>query len=282
MKLNKFLSRYKQLKRLDSLGLNGKNILKVLTDYKKRITNPIWEDIEDNEFFSKLNNSLITLNSSEIIEFIKLTSNYESSKNYHTRTGIYLSDIIQKSYNAGNNDFNIDINYFNNFGYNLNGSIEKPIVINIKENYGLETGINSKSLELNIKKNYGEETGVESDNLMLNIKENYGLYLCSETYNSKINIKKNYAEEVGVNAKSSSFKIRTNYGVNVGADAKKSVFNIKYNHYKSPIGTEAELCVFKSLNRKTLDSVEAEFSFGNKIYLIDLDYNETLYIPRKN
>ena len=35
MKLNKSLSRYKQLKRLDSLGLNGKNILKVLTDYKK-------------------------------------------------------------------------------------------------------------------------------------------------------------------------------------------------------------------------------------------------------
>lgn len=280
---------YKNINLLDSIkpvknsDVNKSNILKTLKEYEETIINPDLRELEDEEFIQEISNKYSSvLTPDELNEFVTLTETFEGLRDYHSKTGLFISDLMQKSYNSFNNNFNFNTNYFHNLGYSIKGSKERPISLNIITNYGLETAINSSFSIINIKRNYGDETCAESNNIIANIKKNYGGYTAAESKYSLINIKINRGEETGVESEQSHFNIKNNYGINLAVDSKKSNFNIKHNHHKIIIGVGSEACIFKSANSKTLDSVDLNSGFGNKTYLINKNKDEVSYTPRKH
>ena len=71
--------------------------------------------------------------------FLQQTRNYENNPHYQTNTGLFISQLIQNSYDAGNNEFVLDVHFLkpiNFLAYNVSGTEERKVRAVVKGEVG--------------------------------------------------------------------------------------------------------------------------------------------------
>ena len=117
------------------------------------------------------------LTPAEINTFLQMTIRHEQHEEYCLTTREIISELIQKSYDAGHNDFMLDTTALKEIYYigsNLEGTEERPIEITITGNTGDWCGCLSKHLTYKITGNTGGECGYGSKNSTFEISGNTG------------------------------------------------------------------------------------------------------------
>jgi len=91
-------------------------------------------------------------------------------------TGEFLSDLVQKSFENGNNNFilNTQDAAISTLGHQLKGTPEEPIQITIQGNTGHNCGYESERCEFYITGNTGNSCGVESKDCRYDIQGDIG------------------------------------------------------------------------------------------------------------
>ena len=110
---------------------------------------------------------------SHINVFLQQTREYENHKNYGWNTGHFISQLIQNSYNTGNNDFELDVNLLKPIDYlasNISGTKERMVRIIVKGDVGNLCGYNVQYSTFTIKK-AGEGCGLGTQHSTFTIGE---------------------------------------------------------------------------------------------------------------
>ena len=92
---------------------------------------------------------------SNINLFLQQTREYEHHPKYQIHTGYFISQLIQNSYNAENNDFELDMNslkVMNNVVSNVSGTKERMVRVVITGEIGDECGYQVQHSTLTIEK----------------------------------------------------------------------------------------------------------------------------------
>ena len=254
-----------ELDNIKSLDIKDSNIGKVLKDYeevlKERCEIDFKVSIDDIPFAyhtykgSFWINTVLSPKEITILTTI-MHVNYEDHENFNPNTGFFLTNLIQNSYNEGFNNFYFEMNNSNFLGTSIKGSEENPIVMSMGSNYK-------------------EQVGLCAKHSTFNIKENHGASLGSDARHSTFNIEKNHGFHVGEQANNCTFNIKENHGERVAEYSKNSTIYLKENHGKG-VGEHAENCIFKSPDKKTLNSIIANPEY-NHFNLIQPDGEEIPY-----
>jgi len=112
----------------------------------------------------------------QVNTFLQTTVKYEKHKNYTDSTGLFISRLIQNSYDHGYNSFTLDttaLKEIDTIGY-IKGTPRNPIEITIIGNTGNVCGYRTKYITFNITGNIGHNCGFESRNSTFNITGNVG------------------------------------------------------------------------------------------------------------
>ena len=105
--------------------------------------------------------------------FLQQTREYENHKNYTQNTGIFISQLIKNSYNAGNNKFELNFNYLrliDRTALSISGTKEKIIVIVITGEVGDSCGVNTRHSMFTVEK-AGDWCGQYAQHSTFTIKE---------------------------------------------------------------------------------------------------------------
>jgi len=147
------------------------------------------------------------------------------------QTGLFLSKLIQKSYQAGNNDFILNTQdlQIHCLGKKLVGKKERPIQITIQGNTGDSCGYESKNSIFNIKGNTGLTCGGESKNSTYNIEGKTKGWFGCKSKNSYFNLQGDTGENCGAESKNSTYNIMGNATTDLGKDSKHCRFDVKGN-----------------------------------------------------
>ena len=87
--------------------------------------------------------------------FLQQTRDYEHHANYSDSTGYFITQLIQDSYNQGNNNFEIDVNALkpvDNLAANISGTKERTVNIIIKGKVGNWCGFGAQHTTFTIEK----------------------------------------------------------------------------------------------------------------------------------
>ncbi len=174
----------------------------------------------------------IILNPKEIDDFLQQTILYEKHKNYQTKTGIFISQLIQTSYNAGNNNFELNtkkLKTINRIGAYLIGKEKNPIFIKIEGNTGHRCGSTSSYSTFTIQGNTKNGCGYNSQHNIFNIKGDTGWHYGSSSQNSIFNIEGDTRDDCGYETENCNFNIQGNTGDDCGHKTQNSTFNIQGN-----------------------------------------------------
>ena len=109
----------------------------------------------------------------DISLFLQSTHDYEDHLDYPMCTGLFISQLIQNSYEAGNNNFEIDVNslkIIDNLAYNISGTEERMVRIVIKGKVGHDCGSKAEHSTFTIEK-AGKYCGFKAENSTFTMKE---------------------------------------------------------------------------------------------------------------
>ncbi len=193
-----------------------------------------------------INKETISLTPDKIDDFLQQTILYENHKDYQTITGILISQLIQTSYNAGNNDFELNtkkLKTIDRIGAYLIGKERNPIIITIQGNTGYKSGLLSENSIFNIKGNTGDCYGWESKGCTFNIEKDAGDQCGYLSTNSIFNIQGNTGNNCGESSDNCRFNIEGNTGYKCGFLSRDSIFNIE-GDTGNDCGEESENCTF--------------------------------------
>jgi len=125
------------------------------------------------------------LNPQEINAFLAMLQNTEDSLGTPL---IFFRSLIQKSYGAGNNDFNlgeVDLSRERDLGRHLVGSDDKPLIIRASGVIGNALGADTKYVEFHMDGNVGTDCGYGTENSKFFIngyaERNFGCH-CKDSY----------------------------------------------------------------------------------------------------
>lgn len=218
-----------KLDELKDLKVDNSNIKLILKDYEDSLVEASNKEVRNWINIDERYNSV--LSPKEIRFFADfMTDSYEDHKNFEAITGIFISNLVQKSYDAGHNNFKFGTNNKDHFGYNIKGTTRNPLIITMQENNGWKVGHGAKNTKFNI--------GI-----------NNGKVLCHYLTNSSLNIKINNGSWIGTNSTNSTFNIEENNGNYIGFDPGWP-------------STTSKQCVFESINKETLDSLYVENTYS--------------------
>ncbi len=177
-----------------------------------------------------------------ISRFLHSTIKYEGNAMYHGGVGIFLSQLVQNSYDSGHNDFRINTKSIsqpiNLLCSDLKGTDKNPISVTIDGNVGYSFGDNAEHAAFTVNGNAGEECGMHARHIDINISGN------AETW-------------LGNSADSSTFHIYGHYYYHHFG------FNRFYSHFTTD-------CTFKIHSRKVFDTLKEVLPRSrNKIILLD-------------
>ncbi len=196
----------------------------------------------------------------EINQFLQMTIEIESHDNYQVRTGIFLSRLIQNSYDAGNNDFHLDTTsltrHLTYFCMLIEGEEERPININIRGDVGYSFGFKSQYAKFTITGNVGLWLSTYSKFCNIFTTGNVGPWAGNASHHCTYTLAGNVESNLGENSQQSNYFIGGTLGNCVGINAMN--------------------CVYKTSNLKTLHELVKYLSNKNKIYFINSDGKEEL------
>jgi len=229
------------------------------------------------------------LTPNQINKFLQNTMTYENHYAYSETTGLFISQLLQNSYDAGINNFTLnttqlkDIHYL---GREIKGTPEKPINITVIGNIGEVLGNRSQYSRFNIEGSAGKNCGNSSQNATYNITGNtedrcgseselsqFNItgstgYLCGySSTNSTYKISENTKSHCGDHSTNSTFEIKGNAGDECGNSATNSTFKISGEIGMSS-GTLARKTTYQTPNKETLTKLLKDVPEGNKIIFI--------------
>src|SRR3989344_1337836 len=192
------------------------------------------EVLEARDYKGKIKTIDDILAPSDINTFLQTTITCQQHQNYNWRTGMFISQLIQKSYDAGNNGFELNtqkVKRLNNLGYQIQGTKRRKI-------------------KLKIEGDAGDYCGIDSKNSIITIGENAGNWCGYYSTDSTITIGGNTGNDCGWNSTDSTITIGGNAGNYCGWDSNNSTFKIKNKELNfkkgnrlfllSPDGTEID------------------------------------------
>jgi hypothetical protein len=125
--------------------------------------------------------------------------------------GTFVSHLVRSSYNAGNSQFDFQINStFGSFLSNINAKEDKPLRANIKGDIGSFCGYCSSNLVINLEGKCKDNFASNSNNLTAKIKGNCGQYFGSFTNNFTAEVNGNFLSDLGGFDKLGRFLIKYN------------------------------------------------------------------------
>ena len=140
-----------ELDKISDLKLESSNLKEALAEYedllglsdlfKKTLSSksPIWsfDEYKLMTIHKKIiENYKTVLTSNEINIFTKMLFARNDFRKDFPINGYFLSNLIEKSYLKGNNDFKFESNNVDYFGYLIKGVKDNPICIGIENNFG--------------------------------------------------------------------------------------------------------------------------------------------------
>jgi len=117
------------------------------------------------------------LTPNQINLFLQQTILYENHPNHSDKTGKFLSQLIQNSYDSGKNNFTLNttaLKETNAIGYKIKGTPTKNIEITITGNTEDTCGWHSKNTTFNITGNTGDNCGLSSRHSTFTIRGTVG------------------------------------------------------------------------------------------------------------
>ena len=188
----------------------------------------------------------------DISLFLQSTHDYENHTNYQKHTGLFISQLIKNSYNAGNSDFELDMNALKPIHYlaiEVSGTKEQMVRVVITGEVGSQCGWNAQHSTFTI-----EKAG----------------YLCGKfAQHSTFTIEK-VANGCGWLARHSIFTIRK-AGDLCGVQVENSTFTIE--KAENDCGIKAEYSIFRTHNPEQYDQFKKSVTQNkeNAIYLLSAD-----------
>ena len=193
-----------------------------------------------------------TLTPEEINNFLQLTAICDDHPLYWSNTSLFLSGLIQESYNDGNSSFDLNVQNFNSLwaiGAFLDGSQEQPLSIKVNGNIDSYLGVSSKDVKFYLN---GNTT----------------LFCGSCSQNSEFYIEGD-ASGVGFGSRDSLFDLRGKVKDIYLANAKGSTFLI------------SDRDLFERTREKYAGVVRAEALERNEIYFVHPDGHKELLVIEK-
>ncbi|HLD00252.1 MAG TPA: hypothetical protein VJC39_00740 [Candidatus Nanoarchaeia archaeon] len=191
-----------------------------------------YEEVLEAKDYSEIKTIDDILAPSDINAFLQVTIKYEQHQNYDWRTGKFISQLIQKSYDAGNNGFVLNtqkVKGVHNLGYKIQGTKERKIELKIEGDAGYNCGSNSKDSTITIEGNVGNDCGSYSNNSTITIAGNAGYDCGIYSKNSTITIGGNVGDYCGYYSNNSIITIEGNAGERCGGDSNNSTITIGGN-----------------------------------------------------
>lgn len=189
-------------------------------------------------FKDQIQNQSDILTPAEINLFLQATIGFEERKKYSELTGIFITRLIQNSYNAGHNNFKLNtknrkgLHYFGSF---LEGKEGNPLTIYGEGDVGHLCFNSAEHIIFSIKGNVGQQCGHYATNSIFSIRGDVRF-------------------ELGYSATHCTFLIEGNLGDRGSWMAKKSTF--------------------KTPNEKTLEKLRRDVPINNTIIYVRQDGTE--------
>ena len=163
----------------------------------------------------------------EINRFLQTTIAYEQSRDYQKKTGIFISRLIQTSYDAGNNNFTLNIQNTKelaSLGFNLEGTPENKIKLAIQGNVGNDFGEYSGNCEYELLGNAKDFFGRVSRKCTYKIRGNIGWGAGHESKICEYTILGDTLFVCGLESTDCTYTITGTVGSSAGFDSKNSTF----------------------------------------------------------
>ncbi len=178
----------------------------------------------------------------EIDQVLQHTIQYEQHENYSWNTGLFFARLIQDSFNAGYNNFYLNMRSLAaeiSAIHSLEGRADRIMCITINGNVGKGIGYCAKHAKFEIKGNADEECGKETENSTFTIHGNVGDQCAMEAKHSKFDIRGNAGELCGIWGKHLIMNIQGNAGLRVGHRTSNSRFYL-HGSIEPPVGNFSE------------------------------------------
>jgi len=188
------------------------------------------------------------LTPNQINAFLQQTSLYDDYPYYLVSAGVFVSRLIQNSYDSGNNDFMLsmtDLRDIGYLGYWIVGKRENPLEVTIVGDAGRTCGMRAEHSIITVQGSVGDSCGRNSENSIFNIT--------ADT-----------AEYCGFQSNKSTFNITRYAGYHCGAESINSIFNIS-GDAGDGCGYNSNGSTFKTENKETLHQMLMQVPRGNRI-----------------
>jgi len=212
----------------------------------------------------------------QINVFLLGCTTYENHPYFSLFTGRFVSELIQRSYNSGHNNFTFDTTMFrnptkmypdlDNMVAGISGTLEKPINISILGSTGTHCGYHSNNLIISITGNTGLHCGYHSKNLTFTIGGDADYQCGSSSENTKMTIFGSVGNNSGMGSPNSTYTVWGDVGPNFGSFSSNSTFTI--HGRGSGCGEDAKESTFRSSNQETVQNMLKDVPPGNRIILI--------------
>jgi len=222
------------------------------------------EVLEANDYEGEIKTIDDILAPSDINTFLQTTITCQQHQNYDWRTGMFISQLIQKSYDAGNNYFVLNtqkVKGLHNLGHQIQGTKKRKIKLKIEGDAGNGCGWYSKNSIITIGGNLGDWFGRDSNNSTITIRGDVGDYCGYDSNNLIITIGGNAGYECGRYSTDSTIIIGGNAGNWCGLNSTDSTFKVRNE------------LLYEQLKTKL------DFDKSNKLFLIRPDGTEEVYRP---
>jgi hypothetical protein len=199
---------------------------------KKKIKNDEDDNLDYNEIEQLMNPKQAVLNPNEINKFYDLSGKIKAYGRYRNLIPTYINELIQKSYDAGHNDFFFvfgDKSAYNFLGSCLDGTINNPIEISFAGNCGSNFCLESNNVCTTILGDVGHYFGLNSSNLKAFVKGNVMCRFGGESKNLSVFLEGNCESLFGRKSNNLTAIIQGDVEKYFGFESQYLAANIKGN-----------------------------------------------------
>ncbi len=220
-----------------------------------------------------------TLTPEEINIFAQVLVRFEEPK----YAGAMITRLIQRSYNAGHNDFQIDVRAFTedlgDLCSDLRGTKRKPVIVTVNGNLYIQVGDSANHISLTINGNVGDLLGVGAKHSIFTLNGSAKDVLGEYSINCTYTVQGKTGDAAGKSAHNSTFHFHGPVGKYLGYEGEGLTFHL-HDRWGEGIAQQdpdeiatlhtARFCKFIVYNKKQFGKLKRELPDleGNKVILM--------------
>jgi formylmethanofuran dehydrogenase subunit C len=239
-----------------------------------------FEKLKDDPFGRSEHNTNLVLTSEEINSYFLMIQSFRDNKTYRN-TAPLLNSLIQNSYDAGNNDFTINLSEGSPYSliYKLHGDENNPLKITVLGDISTFAGEFSSHLNLSVKGDIYNNSFFSVRNSSISIEGDVSSSFLHSSYNVNVNlcgnahskfgefstnlnaiIKGDVGKWFGLHSTNLNATINGNALTELGKGASNMSVIFEGGHAFSDIFFHSENCVFKSSNKELVERFNTEIA----------------------